>query len=130
MPTASWETLKIGGGTPPVLTKHGWMIVYHGVSEIPATKPGVRKLSYSAGVMILDRDNPLKVLYRSPEPVLNPWEHDERIGEVAHVVFPTGIDCRSDIGHPNRFDVYYGMADDKVGVARMVVPEALPGRGV
>jgi len=30
------ERLKIGAGTPPILTKHGWLIVYHGVSEVPA----------------------------------------------------------------------------------------------
>ena len=29
-----WERLKIGGGTPPILTRHGWLIVYHGVSEV------------------------------------------------------------------------------------------------
>jgi predicted GH43/DUF377 family glycosyl hydrolase len=42
------------------------------------------------------------------------------------VVFPTGIDRRVDIGAPDRFDVYYGMADDRIGVARMDVPETLP----
>jgi beta-1,2-mannobiose phosphorylase / 1,2-beta-oligomannan phosphorylase len=33
-PVSSWERLKIGGGTPPILTRHGWLILYHGVSEI------------------------------------------------------------------------------------------------
>ncbi|MCR4330449.1 MAG: glycosidase, partial [Patescibacteria group bacterium] len=33
-PVSPWERLKIGGGTPPVLTRHGWLIIYHGVSEI------------------------------------------------------------------------------------------------
>jgi predicted GH43/DUF377 family glycosyl hydrolase len=42
------------------------------------------------------------------------------------VVFPTGIDRRDDIGKPNRFDVYYGMADDRIGVAMMEVPDKLP----
>ena len=31
---APWEKLKIGGGTPPILTRHGWLILYHGVSEM------------------------------------------------------------------------------------------------
>ena len=49
-PVSPWERLKIGGGTPPILTRHGWLIVYHGVSEMAqaeqrgttrcATRPG------------------------------------------------------------------------------------------
>jgi beta-1,2-mannobiose phosphorylase / 1,2-beta-oligomannan phosphorylase len=45
---------------------------------------------------------------------------------VADVVFPTGIDRRDDLGTPDRFDVYYGMADDRIGVARLDVPDSLP----
>jgi predicted GH43/DUF377 family glycosyl hydrolase len=37
-PVSPWERLKIGAGTPPILTKHGWLIVYHGVSELPVTE--------------------------------------------------------------------------------------------
>jgi len=48
---------------------------------------------------------------------------------VANVVFPTGIDRRDDLGSPDRFDVYYGMADNRIGAARLDVPVALP-RGV
>ena len=59
-------------------------------------------------------------------PVLVPDVPQERDGVVANVVFPTGIDRRDDLGQPDRFDVYYGMADDRIGVARMIVPEALP----
>ena len=50
-------------------------------------------------------------------------------GTVANVVFPTGIDRRDDLGPPERFDVYYGMADDRIGVARLEVPEDLPTGG-
>ena len=50
----------------------------------------------------------------------------ERQGIVANVVFPTGIDRRDDLGSPDRFDVYYGMADNRIGVARLDVPEHLP----
>jgi hypothetical protein len=41
-------------------------------------------------------------------------------------VFPTGIDRRDDLGTPDRFDVYYGMADNRIGVARLDLPEHLP----
>ena len=87
------------------------------------------KLSYSAGVMVLAKHHPGKILYRSAKPVLTPTLPHERHGTVANVVFPTGIDRRDDIGAPDRFDVYYGMADNRIGVARLDLPDCLPQRG-
>lgn len=126
LPAKSWERLKIGAGTPPVLTKHGWLILYHGVSEINSPINGSLQLSYAAGLMILDKDQPEKILYRSPSPVLSPELPYEQVGTIANVVFPTGIDQRLDIGKPDRFDVYYGMADNRIGVARLDLPDVLP----
>jgi predicted GH43/DUF377 family glycosyl hydrolase len=123
---APWEALKIGGGTPPVLTRHGWLIVYHGVRKISRPDSEVRELCYSAGVMILSNDHPRTIRYRSPEPVLTPELPQERRGTIANVVFPTGIDRRDDLGKPDRFDVYYGMADNRIGVARLDLPAHLP----
>jgi beta-1,2-mannobiose phosphorylase / 1,2-beta-oligomannan phosphorylase len=54
----------------------------------------------------------------------------ERSGTVANVVFPTGIDRRDDLGLADRFDVYYGMADNRIGVARLDLPHSLPTGGV
>ncbi|MGP0075737.1 MAG: glycosidase [Bryobacteraceae bacterium] len=125
-----WERLKIGGGTPPVLTRHGWLIIYHGVSEMEAPGNSEHPLCYSAGVMILSNEHPRIILYRSAEPVLTPSLPQERDGIVANMVFPTGIDRRDDLGLPDRFDVYYGMADNRIGVARLDVPEFLPTRGI
>ncbi len=121
-PVMPWESLKIGGGTPPVMTRHGWMIVYHGVHATNAVGITEKHLCYSAGVMILSAKHPRTILYRSAKPVLTPLLPHERYGVVANVVFPTGIDCRSDIGQPDRFDIYYGMADTRIGVASMMVP--------
>jgi len=115
-PVAPWERLKIGGGTAPILTPLGWLIIYHGVSEMAD-----HKLRYSAGVMVLSEKDPRVILYRSPDPVLTPELPQERAGIIANVVFPTGIDRRDDLGLPTRFDVYYGMADDRIGVARLDV---------
>jgi predicted GH43/DUF377 family glycosyl hydrolase len=70
------------------------------------------------------------IRYRSVEPVLTPELPKERDGTIANVVFPTGIDRRNDLGLPDRIDVYYGMADDRIGVARLDVPEVLPPKGV
>jgi predicted GH43/DUF377 family glycosyl hydrolase len=125
-PVAPWERLKIGGGTPPILTRHGWLTIYHGVSELPASPRSARKLRYSAGVLVLSEKLPQVILYRSREPVLTPELPHERNGIVANVVFPTAIDRRDDLGSPDRFDVYYGMADNRIGVARLDVPERLP----
>jgi predicted GH43/DUF377 family glycosyl hydrolase len=129
-PVAPWECLKIGAGTPPVYTRFGWLIVYHGVSEVAAPGQSGHKLRYSAGVMLLARRHPREILYRSTEPVLEPALPQERQGIVPDVVFPTGIDRRDDIGEPDRFDVYYGMADDRIGVARLDLPVSLSAEGV
>ena len=125
-PTAPWEMLKIGGGTPPLLTRLGWLIVYHGVSKTTEPDKIGRELCYSAGVMVLSDEHPRIIRYRSPEPVLTPSSPDELQGTISNVVFPTGIDRRDDLGTPDRFDVYYGMADSRIGVARLDLPECLP----
>jgi predicted GH43/DUF377 family glycosyl hydrolase len=81
-------------------------------------------------MMVLSGDCPQVILYRSAEPVLTPTLPQERRGAVPNVVFPTGIDRRDDLGSPDRFDVYYGMADNRIGVARLDLPASLPARGV
>ena len=76
-------------------------------------------LSYFDGVLVLSKDSPQVILYRSLdlETVLTPTLPQERLGTVANVVFPNAIDRSDDFGPPNRFDVYYGM--DAVGRARL-----------
>lgn len=127
-PAAPWEQLKIGGGTPPVKTRHGWVILYHGVCEGADPGNGDHPLCYSAGVMVLSEQEPSRILYRSPDPVLTPELPRERHGVKPNVVFPTGIDRRDDLGCPDRLDVYYGMADNRIGVARLDLPAQLPGK--
>ena len=129
-PVSPWERLKIGGGTPPILARHGWLIVYHGVSEIVEPGDAGHQLCYSAGVMVLSKEHPQVIRYRSTEPVLTPVLPQECHGTVAHVVFPTGIDRRDDLGSPDRFDIYYGMADYRIGAARLDLPDFLPPAGV
>jgi predicted GH43/DUF377 family glycosyl hydrolase len=125
-PVSPWERLKIGSGTPPILTRHGWLIVYHGVSDLAKPDSDAHQLCYSAGVMVLSEMHPQVIRYRSAEPVLKPELPQECHGTIANVVFPTGIDRRDDLGSPDRFDVYYGMADNRIGVARLDVPDRLP----
>jgi predicted GH43/DUF377 family glycosyl hydrolase len=76
--------------------------------------------------MVLSKEHPQVILYRSAEPVLAPTLPQEQQGTIANVVFPTGIDRRDDLGSPDRFDIYYGMADYQIGVARLDLPNFLP----
>ena len=121
-PAQPWEETKIGAGTPPIRTPHGWLLIYHGVAgqilEHVDHQPYVR---YSAGAMLLDIADPRKVIYRSTTPILAPETADERAGIVPNVVFPTGIDLREN----GRVDIYYGMADAAIGVARLDLPAQL-----
>jgi predicted GH43/DUF377 family glycosyl hydrolase len=130
-PAAPWESVKIGGGAPPLLTHLGWLLIYHGVSgelhAVTPRDPEQKHLRYSAGAMVLDRADPRRVLYRSPQPILGPNVPEEREGIVPNVVFPTGIDPRMPPGHGARVDIYYGMADTVIGVGWLTLPETLPG---
>jgi predicted GH43/DUF377 family glycosyl hydrolase len=76
--------------------------------------------------MVLSTDHPQDILYRSTHPVLTPQDSEERRGSVDNVVFPTGIDRREDLRQSDRYDIYYGMADSRIGVARLDVPSVLP----
>jgi beta-1,2-mannobiose phosphorylase / 1,2-beta-oligomannan phosphorylase len=129
-PEFSWESLKIGGGAPPLLTHLGWLLVYHGVSgelhPVTPEDPNQKHLRYSAGIMVLDWANPRHVLYRSPRPVLEPTTVEEREGIVPNVVFPTGLDPRTPPAPGSRVDVYYGMADTAVGAGYFAIPASLP----
>lgn len=119
-PEQPWEQLKIGGGPPPVRTSHGWLTLFHGVSgRIVENTDHQTQVHYSAGALVLDIDDPRRVVYRSSEPILTPQADEERQGVVPNVVFPTGVDAREG----GRVDVYYGMADAAIGVAKMQLPE-------
>jgi predicted GH43/DUF377 family glycosyl hydrolase len=112
----AWGMLKNGAGTPPVKTSAGWLSFFHGVDAI-SHAAGVSTLYYRAGIVIHDLERPDRIVYRSPEPLLGPETPDERIGTVADVVFPTGIDVRGE-GH---YDLYYGAADARIARARVNV---------
>jgi predicted GH43/DUF377 family glycosyl hydrolase len=93
------------------MTRHGWLILYRGISETPQPNASEHHPCCSAGVMVLSKQHPLMIRYRSTEPVLKPALPEECHGTVAHFVFPTGIDRRDDLATPDRLGVYYGMAD-------------------
>ncbi len=124
-PVAPWEQLKIGGGTPPILTRFGWLILYHGVSLMAPLNKANHQLCYSMGAMVLATAHPRDIRYRSAEPLLTPLVTQANRETKAYVVFPTGIDQRNDISTPDRFDIYFGMDDSCIGVARLDLPQSL-----
>jgi predicted GH43/DUF377 family glycosyl hydrolase len=122
-PSSDWGTVKVGGGSAPVQIDEGWLSVYHGVDAIP-TASGSYQMQYSAGLVVHDRMQPHRILYRSPEPIMVPSTPDELEGAVNSVVFPTLLVRRWDLG-ARKFDGYYGMADSKIGRFRLQLPESL-----
>ena len=119
-PVEAWENVKIGAGPPPVATADGWLLLYHGVSGRLSYDWPQPDVCYRAGAMLLDAEDVTVVRWRTAAPLLEPDTADEQAGIVPNVVFPTAIDSRRD----GTADVYFGMADDKIGVARLLsVPE-------
>jgi len=117
-PQAGWEHLKIGAGTPPLRVGDSWMLLYHGVAgHISEGIDQQKDVCYCAGVMFLDWSDPSRVVNRTSRPVLEPSLESETSGVVGNVVFPSGLDARPG----GRFDVYYGMADTRIGVARAYI---------
>jgi predicted GH43/DUF377 family glycosyl hydrolase len=117
-PDGTWGQLKNGGGTPPVRIAEGWLSFFHGVDGQRDEAGAYTGMRYSAGIVVHDYERPHHVLYRSPEPVFYPQTSDELRGMVHNVVFPTAIDVRPDAG-PRDYDVYYGMADSRIGRVRV-----------
>jgi beta-1,2-mannobiose phosphorylase / 1,2-beta-oligomannan phosphorylase len=114
-PQRPWEHVKIGGGAPPIRLSDGWLVLYHGVSgKIIEGIDQQQHARYNAGMLLLDLQDPRRVLYRSTQSVLAPTTAAERNGIVPRVVFPTGVDTRGE----STIDIYYGMADTRIGVAR------------
>lgn len=110
-----WDDLKIGAGTPPILTEKGWLLIYHGVQ---ATRKGN---IYRVGLALTDLENPEKILFRSEKPILEPIKKYERIGQVNNVVFPCGA-----VVLEEKLYVYYGGADSVVCAATADLSKLLP----
>ena len=110
-PAFPWERRKIGGGTVPIATEAGWLVVYHGVDE---------DLCYRLGVALLDLDDPTRVLARQPAPILEPAMDWELTGDVNTVVFTCGAVLLG-----RELWVYYGAADTVIGLAKGNVDDFL-----
>ena len=113
-----WDDGKVGGGAVPFRVRVGgrdaWLAIYHGVRSTP--------LQYALGALLLDADDPSRVIGRSREPVLAPEAPYERHGFFDGVVFTCGLLVEGD-----RVRVYYGAADGVTAVADLSLDTIIAG---
>ncbi len=118
---------KIGPAAPPVRTEAGWLTVFHAVDkderrELPSWHGGWIK-RYTAGVMLLDLENPARVVGLSREPLIvpDPQYDYEWHGFRGGVVFPCGLIVEDD----GEAKIYYGAADTVVALATARVDDLI-----
>jgi predicted GH43/DUF377 family glycosyl hydrolase len=106
-----WDSKKIGIAGPPIKTKKGWLLIYHGVSK---------SSTYRLGMVLLDLKNPSIIISRTVDALLEPLEEYERVGLIPNAVFSCGAVARGDT-----LFVYYGGADTVLGVATVSIKKLL-----
>ena len=102
----TWMREKWGGGPPPIKTQQGWLLIIHGVWF-------ACNYVYRLGVVLLDLENPARVIGQCPDFILTPRAEYERVGETINCVFSNGAILEPD----GELKVYYGAADTCVGLA-------------
>jgi len=109
-PTRPWEFIQIGNCGSPLETDKGWIVLTHGVGPMR---------QYCIGAMLLDLENPAKIIARLEEPLLTPYE-EERDGYVPNVVYTCGA-----IIHNNEMVIPYAISDTMSGIATVGVSELI-----
>lgn len=104
-----WDSRKIGAGPPPLELDDAWLLIYYGVDDQIDSE-------YHIGAMLLDKENPAKVLCRSKEAILSPAAPYEVTGFKPGILYPCGAVIKE-----KTLYVYYGAADQHVGVATISV---------
>ncbi|MFH5185187.1 glycoside hydrolase family 130 protein [Paenibacillus sp. TAB 01] len=111
-----WESLKIGGGAVPFKTEKGWVEIYHGAD---------RTNRYSLGAVLLDLEDPNKIIAKTKEPILEPEAIYEVEGFFGNVVFTDGV-----LFEDNIVKIYYGGADNVIALAEIHIEELYRALGV
>jgi len=109
-PSFPWEQVQIGNCGSPIEIEEGWLLLTHGVGAM-------RK--YSIGAVLLDRDDPSKVIGRMTQPLLSAADED-REGYVPNVVYTCGA-----LKHGDMLFIPYGVADSSVAFAFVSIRELL-----
>ncbi len=104
-----WEQKKIGGGAPMLKTEKGWLQIYHGVDK---------SQRYSLGALLIDQNDPTKVIARMQHPIVEPREAYEVEGFFGSVVFCCGAIIKDDV-----LNIYYGAADKVMALATINLNE-------
>lgn len=110
---AEWDCGRIGGGAVPIRTDKGWLELYHGASK---------EHRYCMGAVLLDLNDPTKVIARSLKPILEPEAEYEKNGFFGDVVFSCGAIVEGDT-----VKMYYGVADTSMACAELSLQEILDG---
>lgn len=113
---SAWQSTKIGPGPIPIETDEGWLMIYHGVINT------CNGFVYRMGAALLDLNEPWKVIARSKNYILAPWEQYECMGDVPNVVFPCAALHDKESG---KIAIYYGCADTVTGLAFTTVERLL-----
>ena len=109
-PEFPWEFVQIGNCGPPIEIDEGWLVLTHGVGAMR---------QYAIGAVLLDRDDPLKIIGRTRQPILQA-ENDDRNGYVPNVVYTCGaMRCGDQLFMP------YGISDSSVGFAFLQLKDLL-----
>ncbi|MHB9025716.1 MAG: glycoside hydrolase family 130 protein, partial [Armatimonadota bacterium] len=107
-----WDETRIGAGSVPFKTAEGWLAIYHGVNP---------EQGYCLGAVLMDLEDPSRVLARSEQPLLVPKESYERLGFYGNVVFTCGSVVRED----GNVYIYYGAADEHMCCAWIAIDDIL-----
>ncbi|MDQ1583834.1 MAG: hypothetical protein QOF36_1888 [Microbacteriaceae bacterium] len=109
-PRQPWELIQMGNGGSPIETPDGWLVLTHGVGPIR---------TYGIGAILLDLDDPTKLIGSLSRPILTPND-DERDGYVPNVVYTCGA-----LVHNDNLVLPYGCSDSTIRVALIDLPELL-----
>ncbi len=106
-----WDDVRIGAGAAPIKTEAGWLEIYHGANS---------ENRYCLGALLLDANDPSKVLARSSEPIMEPIMEYEKTGFFGNVIFTNGHMVDGDT-----ITLYYGASDEVICGAKLSVKEIL-----
>ncbi|MCK5822395.1 MAG: glycoside hydrolase family 130 protein [Bacteroidales bacterium] len=109
---SKWESQKIGAGAAPIKTKEGWLVLYHGKGD---------NSIYSLNLLLLDINDPSKIIKRCKQPIFTPKEDYEKNGFFGNVIFSNGIVTKPD----GTIFIYYGACDETVCLATTTIDELL-----
>ena len=108
-----WDSARVGAGAAPIKTEEGWLEIYHGADHHDR---------YCLGALLLDLDDPTRVIARSSDPIMEPDFDYEQEGFYGNVVFTNGYLLNGD-----EIVLYYGASDEVICGARLSVEEILSG---